>query len=223
MPTDAGSGLLHGARILIVEDDFIVARSLEFLLSTCGCEVVGIAPTAADALALIGDRPCDAAILDVNLRGGSCAAAASLRSPSFSLNDARRSFSSPATPTSTCCRNPCAATRGSTNRSSPRRSSRRWTARSAGPRRRDPASDGGAASACSPPPRRPAARRRWRCWDAGSCRTRRRTAPRRRARAAGRQGRTRRAPPRRLSAPRRRGAAPAPPRPASRRCWRCHR
>ncbi len=73
MPIESAPGLLRGARILIVEDDFIVAQSLEFLLSTCGCEVVVIAPTAADALGLIEKRPCDAAILDIHLRGGSVA------------------------------------------------------------------------------------------------------------------------------------------------------
>ena len=73
MPTESVPGPLHGARVLIVEDDFIVAQSLEFLLATCGCEVIGIAPTAHDALGLIAARPVDAAVLDIHLRGGSVA------------------------------------------------------------------------------------------------------------------------------------------------------
>jgi CheY-like chemotaxis protein len=61
------SVVLHGRRILVVEDTPIVAREIAFLLGTFGCKVVGPVsrvPKAIDLLHLL--RP-DAALLDVNL------------------------------------------------------------------------------------------------------------------------------------------------------------
>jgi DNA-binding LytR/AlgR family response regulator len=60
---------LAGRRILIVEDEFLLAMELELLVLRRGCLVLGPASSVAHALALIdGDRP-DAALLDVNLKG----------------------------------------------------------------------------------------------------------------------------------------------------------
>ena len=58
---------LHGRRILIVEDDMMIALLLEDMLAEIGCEVVGPANSVASALALAQAETFDAAILDINL------------------------------------------------------------------------------------------------------------------------------------------------------------
>ncbi len=57
------------ARILIVEDNALVALDLSEALRTAGFEVAGPAMTVAQAMTLIGGGGCDAAVLDINLRG----------------------------------------------------------------------------------------------------------------------------------------------------------
>lgn len=57
-------------RILVVEDEPLIAMLLEDFLEAIGCEVVGTADTVASALALIEQGGFDAVILDVNLRNG---------------------------------------------------------------------------------------------------------------------------------------------------------
>ncbi len=61
--------VLRGRRIMIVEDEMLVAMELEALLAEQGCAVIGPAPTADRALALLAEGLPDAAILDVNLNG----------------------------------------------------------------------------------------------------------------------------------------------------------
>jgi DNA-binding NtrC family response regulator len=61
--------MLRGRRVLIVEDEMLVAMELESLLEEQGCAVVGPAPTVDRALALLDRERPDAAILDVNLDG----------------------------------------------------------------------------------------------------------------------------------------------------------
>jgi DNA-binding NtrC family response regulator len=61
--------VLRGRRVLIVEDELLVAMELESLLEEQGCAVVGPAATVARALALLDGERLDAAILDVNLDG----------------------------------------------------------------------------------------------------------------------------------------------------------
>ena len=56
-------------RVLIVEDEMLVAMNLEDMLLDLGHEVAGIASRLAPALALARDAGFDAAILDVNLAG----------------------------------------------------------------------------------------------------------------------------------------------------------
>jgi len=63
------SEVLRGRRVMIVEDEMLVAMELESLLAEQGCAVVGPAPTADRALALLDEGLPDAAILDVNLNG----------------------------------------------------------------------------------------------------------------------------------------------------------
>ncbi|MDZ4309495.1 MAG: response regulator [Cypionkella sp.] len=56
-------------RILIVEDEIIVAMDLEATLEDFGFETVGIAADKASALQLASAQP-DVALVDVNLRDG---------------------------------------------------------------------------------------------------------------------------------------------------------
>jgi DNA-binding response OmpR family regulator len=61
---------LAGYRVLLVEDNFNIARALTRALQIHGAEVVGPLGTVKDALALAGtDTPVDGALLDINLRG----------------------------------------------------------------------------------------------------------------------------------------------------------
>ena len=57
-------------RILIVEDEPLIAMMIEDLLDILGKEVAGTADSVATALPVIAAGGVDAAILDVNLRGG---------------------------------------------------------------------------------------------------------------------------------------------------------
>jgi CheY-like chemotaxis protein len=56
-------------RILIVEDEALVADMLQMMLEDLDMVVVGPAGTVEQALALVGREMFDMAILDVNLRG----------------------------------------------------------------------------------------------------------------------------------------------------------
>jgi CheY-like chemotaxis protein len=68
---DSARNGLAGKRLLVVEDEYLIAADLAATLEEAGAEVVGPAGTVTDALELIqslGER-LDAAILDVNLQG----------------------------------------------------------------------------------------------------------------------------------------------------------
>jgi CheY-like chemotaxis protein len=60
---------LRGSRVLIVEDEMLVAMELESLLRREGCAVVGPARTVGRALALLDQQRPDAVLLDFNLNG----------------------------------------------------------------------------------------------------------------------------------------------------------
>lgn len=61
---------LVGKRILLVEDDYMIAQDACAMLADAGVEVVGPLPGVAEALdALENQGPLDAAVLDVNLNG----------------------------------------------------------------------------------------------------------------------------------------------------------
>lgn len=67
-------------RLLIVEDEFLIAVMLEDMLSDLNFGVAGTASNPARALELIASTEIDAAILDVNLDGcDSFGVAAALR------------------------------------------------------------------------------------------------------------------------------------------------
>lgn len=57
-------------RILVVEDDGLLAMYISDLLDDLGHEVVGPTGTIDDALARIAGEAIDVALLDVNLGGG---------------------------------------------------------------------------------------------------------------------------------------------------------
>ncbi len=69
--TDLGNGpdSLRGLRILVVEDEMVVAMLLEDMLADLGCEVVGPASRVEEALRLAGSQAVDGAVLDVNVAG----------------------------------------------------------------------------------------------------------------------------------------------------------
>lgn len=57
------------SRILVVEDEFLIAMELDLTLQSAGYEVLGPASNVSRALALLRAERPDAAVLDVNLAG----------------------------------------------------------------------------------------------------------------------------------------------------------
>jgi two-component SAPR family response regulator len=60
---------LEGRRVLVVEDEFLLAMELEVLLQQRGCMVLGPVSSVGQALAMLNGEPPDVALLDVNLKG----------------------------------------------------------------------------------------------------------------------------------------------------------
>lgn len=60
---------LNGKRIVVVEDDYLLANDICRELRELGATVLGPAPTAFYAIQLIGSKRIDAAVLDVRLHG----------------------------------------------------------------------------------------------------------------------------------------------------------
>jgi DNA-binding NtrC family response regulator len=58
-----------GCRVLLVEDEMLVAWLFEDMLADLGCAVIGPASSVNQALAMIDAEAIDAAVLDVNLNG----------------------------------------------------------------------------------------------------------------------------------------------------------
>ena len=65
-----GRGVAQPLRILIVEDQAILAMELEHVLTDAGHVVVGCAMDQVEALSLAAHSPPDVALVDVNLRDG---------------------------------------------------------------------------------------------------------------------------------------------------------
>ncbi|MGK6322720.1 response regulator [Sphingomonas sp. DT-51] len=62
--------VLTGLRVLVVEDEYLLARQLERALVRDGAIVVAVAPSVAAALAVLADGATpDVAVLDLNLAG----------------------------------------------------------------------------------------------------------------------------------------------------------
>lgn len=63
---------LGGRRILVVEDEMLVAMSVEDTLVAAGAVIIGLAPTVERALSLVESAPAvDVVVLDMNLHGQS--------------------------------------------------------------------------------------------------------------------------------------------------------
>lgn len=60
---------LAGLRVLVVEDEPVVAMCLEDILDELGCVTVGPASRLSEGLSLAEGEALDAAILDINLAG----------------------------------------------------------------------------------------------------------------------------------------------------------
>ena len=77
----SGNDALKGRRVLVVEDEAMIAMLVEDMLADLGCVVVGPAHDLDAAMALAaGAEAIDVALLDVNLAG----------KPVFALADALR-------------------------------------------------------------------------------------------------------------------------------------
>lgn len=62
--------LLQGCRILVAEDEYLIAFEVRDALISAGAEVLGPVPSVDDAAALLKrEAKIDAAVLDINLRG----------------------------------------------------------------------------------------------------------------------------------------------------------
>lgn len=67
-PTEPPS-VFGGKRVLLVEDEAMIAMDIERMLHDAGCEVVGPAGSVDQAMRMIAGAPPAAALLDVNLGG----------------------------------------------------------------------------------------------------------------------------------------------------------
>jgi len=65
----AGDESLHGYRVLVVEDEFVVALLVEDVLHSLGCAMIGPASHIAAAMTLAQKEALDFALLDVNVAG----------------------------------------------------------------------------------------------------------------------------------------------------------
>ena len=83
-PTPPQAGDLEGKRVLLAEDETLLALEFQRMLEALGCAVLGPAGSLRQAQAL-SEQGIDAAILDINLRG----------EPSFPLADRLRTLGVP--------------------------------------------------------------------------------------------------------------------------------
>jgi len=60
---------LSGKRVLVVEDEALVAMLAEDFLIELGATVIGPATSIEDAVAMVDAHKIDAAVLDINIRG----------------------------------------------------------------------------------------------------------------------------------------------------------
>jgi len=73
MPSSNTHDPLNGVHILLVEDSWPVGIAMKRLLQTLGASVAGPAATTVEAERLISEHVPDAALVDINLRGGELA------------------------------------------------------------------------------------------------------------------------------------------------------
>jgi DNA-binding NarL/FixJ family response regulator len=65
----SADSILANRRILLAEDEGLIALDVEAMLQGFGCEVVGPLSDLEDILLALQAQPLDGALLDVNLRG----------------------------------------------------------------------------------------------------------------------------------------------------------
>jgi two-component system, response regulator PdtaR len=68
--TEHGPRLSPSYRVLLVEDDFLVGLNIKQMLERIGCDVLGPVATADQAIHVIEREEVDAAVLDINIIGG---------------------------------------------------------------------------------------------------------------------------------------------------------
>jgi len=66
---DSGSSSGTPVRVLLVEDDYLVAMEVEHQLAQAGFEVTGVATSADEAVAMSKSQKPDLAIMDIRLIG----------------------------------------------------------------------------------------------------------------------------------------------------------
>ena len=69
LPAVTTSFMTTPVRLLIVEDDMIIAANISLQLTSLGYEVTGIVPRGEEAIRHVQDNPPDIVLLDVNLKG----------------------------------------------------------------------------------------------------------------------------------------------------------
>lgn len=69
---------LRGMRLLLVEDDFLIAQAIKRMLERFGCNVLGPIPSLSDALRLARSEDVHGGLLDINVRGGTTSEVARL-------------------------------------------------------------------------------------------------------------------------------------------------
>ncbi len=67
--TAAVQSPLTGLKVLVVEDDEVVAEAAAMMLADVGAQIVGPCATVTAALAALEQNPVDLALLDVDLKG----------------------------------------------------------------------------------------------------------------------------------------------------------
>ena len=63
-------------RVLVVEDEMLIAMLIKQMLQELQCEVIGPVSSVEEAIAAVRAHPLDGALLDMNLRGESSSPAA---------------------------------------------------------------------------------------------------------------------------------------------------
>ena len=69
MTFDSKPESTRGLRVLVVEDDFLIAQHMAMMLSDLGCVVIGPEGKADRAAAVARSQPLDGAVMDINLGG----------------------------------------------------------------------------------------------------------------------------------------------------------
>ena len=62
-------GQLEQRKVLVVEDEVLIAMELESVLAEAGCDTVRLASSVPEALQAVSDAVPDVAVLDVSVKG----------------------------------------------------------------------------------------------------------------------------------------------------------